>query len=491
MSMSDRSLKSRTVRGGTVTVLSQIVRFGITTGSTIVLARLLTPQDYGLVAMVTSVVGILRILADAGLSTATVQRSSVSHQLISTVFWINVSLGAVTALLVTAGAPLLARFYKEPRLLAIACWLASTFVIDAAGAQHQALLRRDMRFTALAVVDLCSLLAGLATGLLMAFHGFGFWSLVGMQVVSTLISTLASWLVQPWRPGLPRRNTGVRSMARFGAFLTGSNVLNYLFRNADNVLIGWRWGALPLGLYQKAYGLLMLPINQINAPISNVAVSALSRVQSDPPSQRRYFIRGYTIAVSITLPLILGATVFAPEVIQFLLGDKWLAAVPLFRLLAPAALVGALLNPFGWLFISTGRADRQMRAGAVWAGAILLAFAVGLRFGPAGVALGFSIMSLLLAVPICAYAVKGTAVSLRDVGGALTRPSLAALASGCIVVPLKSIMPVAWPAGVLAVGGSLVSLLVYSFVLMIVMGQWRHYRDIIGHVFSGRSHALA
>ncbi len=484
-------LKGRTIRGGAVTVLSQFLRFGITTLSTVVLARLLTPQDYGLVAMVTAVIGFMRVFTDAGLSTATVQRSAITRELISTVFWINTGLGGGMTLLALASAPLMVWLYGDPRILWITFALATTFLLDALVAQHQALLRRRMRFVALAVVDVLSLAAGLTVGISMAIKGFGYWALVWMQISSAVATALVIWMVEPWVPGLPSRGSGARSMVRFGAFLTGSNLLTYLFRNVDNILIGWRWGASPLGLYQKAYSLLMLPLNQVNAPISNVAISALSRVQNDGPSQRRYFIRGYTIATSITMPIVLASTIFSEDIIGFLLGEQWQPSVAIFRLLAPAALAGALLNPFGWLFVSTGRADRQMRAGVVWTASILIAFVLGLQFGPQGVAVGYSLMAVLLAIPICAYAIKGTAVTMGNVVEALRMPSIALLIAGMVGVLLKLKMPASVPVGIRAVGGCTMVLTVYSIVLLVVMRQWRHYRDIVSYLLPGKRPALA
>jgi O-antigen/teichoic acid export membrane protein len=475
-------LKGTIIRGGAITVTSQLARFLMTTVATVVLARLLSPQDYGLVAMVTAIIGILRIFADAGLSTATVQRESLSEELLSTIFWMNVAIGAGLTVLAIALAPALVHIYREPQLFWITLALASTFAIDAATAQHQALLRRRMRFIALAIIDILSSVVGLTLGIVLAIRGFGYWALVAMQIIMALSSALAVWFAEPWRPGAPQRRTGAKSMVRFGAYLTATNFLSYLFRNADNALIGWRWGASPLGLYQKAYGLLMLPINQINAPISNVAVSALSRVQSDPGRQRSYFVGGYSLAVSLFMPVIVSAWIFADHIILLLLGDKWIASIQIFRLLAPATLIGALLNPFGWLFISSGRADRQMKAGIVWSGLIVLSFVLGLRYGPEGVAICYSAMSALLALPICFYALAGTAVRFGDVVGAIKRPFLATLVSATLVLLIKQSLPSSLPSSILAVGGCLTVLTVYAFVLLVLLGQWSIYRDLVRHL---------
>lgn len=484
-----QDLRRRAIRGGAITIASQFAKLAITMISTVVLARLLTPNDFGLVAMVAAVTGVLALVQDSGLSMATVQKSHVTRELISSIFWINVALGSIVSLLCVVLAPVLAALYREQRLSAIGIAIASTFIIDAIGAQHMALLRRQLRMKAIAAVDILSTAVGVAVSIAMALVGFGYWALVGMRIATSFASTLGCWIAESWRPSRPakpRHGSGVGSMLRFGGFLSGFNLVNYVFRNIDNVLIGWRWGAGPLGMYQKAYGLLMLPINQVNSPISGVAIAALSRIQDDPPRQRRYFIGGYSITVAVVVPIVVGGAVFADAIIRFLLGDQWLEAVDIFRYLAPAALIGALLNPFGWLFISTGRVDRQFRAALVWTPVVTAAFAIGLPYGPEGVAIAYSVISALLAIPLCFYAVHGTTIKPRDIVVAIRLPMLAGLAAAGAALVLDASWPHTLPAAVRAIGGCAFVVLVYALTLLTVLGQWRHYRALLHDLWPNR-----
>jgi PST family polysaccharide transporter len=280
-------------------------------------------------------------------------------------------------------------------------------------------------------------------------------------------------------------------MARFGRLVTGANLLNYIFRNADNVLIGWRFGPESLGLYQKAYGLLLLPINQVNGPIGNVATVTLSRLQSDPERLRRYFIGGYTVIASLVLPIVTGATLFSSDIIRFVLGEKWTAATPIFQFLAPAALLGALQNPLGWLYISLGRADRQLRCAAVWCSLVVAAFVVGLKYGPEGVAIAYSGISIVLALPLCLYGLHGTPVRLRDLGQAMLRPVLAVVIAGSAMWLLKLTLPADRPAAIGAIGGCLGLVALYAFLLLVVFRQWSLYRDLVPHLFQRRKTAPA
>lgn len=455
----------------------------------LVLARLLSPYEYGLVGMVAPVLGFLRVFRDAGLYIATIQREKVTPELMSTVFWLNLVIGlAVTVLLIPLAWGLV-KFYNIPELRGITLALAIAFALDAVMSQHQALLRRAMRFKTQAIIDITGLLAGVATGIGMAIHGCGYWSLIGLQAATSTVGAIGVFLAEPWLPGWPQRGTGAGTMARFGRLVTGANLLNYIFRNADNVLIGWRFGPEPLGLYQKAYGLLMLPINQVNAPIGNVAIVTLSRLQTDPERLRRYFIGGYTVIASLALPIVTGATLFASDIIRFVLGEKWTAAIPIFQFLAPAALIGALLNPFGWLYISLGRADRQLRCAVVWCTLVVAAFFAGLRYGPEGVAIAYSGISVVLALPICLYGLHGTPIRLRDLGEVLLRPALAVVLAGGAMWALKLTLPAERPAAIGAIGGCLGLVALYAFLLLVVFRQWSLYRDLVPHIFQRRKTA--
>jgi len=229
-------LKGRSVRGGALTLVAQAVKFALQLGSTIVLARLLTPEDFGLVAMVTAVTGFVMMFKDAGLSVATVQREEITREQVSALFWINAGLSVVLMIVVAALAPLIALFYSEPRLVGITLAISGTFVFAGLTVQHQALLRRQMQFKKLAVLEVASMVFGVATAITMAFLGLGYWSLVGMLAATAGANAVLAWIACAWIPGAPARSDGVGSMLNFGAGVTGFSVVNYFARNADNLL---------------------------------------------------------------------------------------------------------------------------------------------------------------------------------------------------------------------------------------------------------------
>lgn len=424
-------LKGRSVRGGAVTMTAQGASFFLQMGSTVVLARLLTPQDFGLIAMVTAVTGFVAMFKDMGLSMATVQKAEINHAQISTLFWINVVLSLCVMVVIAALAPAIAWFYGEPRLTWITLVLAAAFIFGGFTIQHQALLRRQMRFGTLALIHIASLTVGIITAIVSAWYGAGYWSLVLMQITSAIVGVIGVWLASPWRPGLPVRRSGVREMLAFGGNLTGFNIINYFARNLDNVLIGWRWGSGSLGLYSKAYSLLMLPIRQINAPLSAVAVPALSRLQEEPSKFRSYYRKGLTLSVMFGMPIVVFLFVVADKAVLIVLGDQWIGAVPIFRVLALAAFVGTThAVGSGAVFVALGNVRRQFLASLVRSIFLAVSFFIGLRWGAIGVAAAYSIYSVLSRMPTVAVCFWGTGLKLADFLGAIWRPTLTSVAAG-------------------------------------------------------------
>lgn len=428
------------MRGGAVTLTSQGLNFGLQTGSTMVLARLLAPSDFGLIAMITAITGLVTMFKDAGLSMATVHCKEVTHDQVSTLFWINVGLSTVVMLVIAAAAPAIATFYSEPRLRWITLALAAPMLFSGFTVQHQALLRRQMRFKALAVVEIATMAVGIAIAISMALLGFGYWSLVGMSAASALANAVLVWQLCDWRPGLPRRASGVASMLRFGGGLTGFNFLNYFTRNADNVIVGFALGSGPLGIYSKAYGILMMPIRQINAPVSSVMLPALSRLQDDPPRYRRAYLQAISAIAMAGMPIVVCAFVLANEVVAILLGPGWEQAADVFRWLAPAAFLGTLNVAPGWLCVSLGRAGTQIRWALISVPITVVGFMIGVQFGIVGVAAAFSASWCASLYIFIAMACRGSTIRQRDIATAIGPQVLASLATAASGVPLVALL---------------------------------------------------
>lgn len=432
-----KDLKKKSVRGGAITMVAQAMKFMLQMCSTIVLARLLTPDDYGLIGMVTVVIKFVVLFKDLGLSTATIQRANINHKQVSTLFWINIAFGIFVALLVAGLSPLIAWFYKEPRLINITTALAFIFICRALSVQHEALLKRQMMFNILAKIDVLSMLSAVVIAIITATQGSGYWSIVYMLLMMSTVNTIGVWIACPWRPGLPRRNANVRSMLAFGSNLTGFKIANYLSLNLDNILIGRLWGTVALGLYAKAYQLVLLPMDQINAPLTTIALPALSRITEDQEKYQNYYYKAVLSVTSIGMPLVGYMFATADQLIPFVLGDKWSDAVPIFLFLAIPAFLGTLEPAMAWAYQSLGRADRQFRSGLVISILTAIAFVIGVRWGAIGVAAALGITRPLIIIPSLIYCYRNTPLSLQGLFLSIYRPALASISAALIIYLLN------------------------------------------------------
>jgi PST family polysaccharide transporter len=338
-------------------------------------------------------------------------------------------------------APVLAWFYGEPRLLLLTIVLSLGMVFSGMSAQHTAILRRKMRYRAIATIYFTAVILSSTVGIIMAKFGAGIWSLVAMALIGSVYGVIASWSVCRWIPSLPRRGAGTRELMAFGGNLTTCNFLNYLTRNMDNILIGKFVGPLALGFYNKAYEILMLPVRQINRPVTNVAVTTLSRLQDNPEQYRSYYRKGQLLTMVIGLPVVVFFFVKADPLVTVVLGQDWAGAIPLFRLLAPAALMGVFNGATGWVYISTGQMRRQLRMEIVVSTIQVTGFAIGLRWGAMGVAASFSIVSVLTFVPSLWYCYRTSVLNLSDFFDTLWRPLAASFIAGSGIYFVNEFFP--------------------------------------------------
>jgi O-antigen/teichoic acid export membrane protein len=425
-------LRRKTADGALIVVGAQLLNFVLRMAAMALLARLLLKSEFGLVGMVLAFTGFLSLFRDAGLSMATIQRETITNEQTSTLFWVNVGFGCLLFIACIVAAPILAAFFAEPRLFWITIGLGSAFLFNGAMVQHRALLQRDMRFGSLAVIDTVALMLSSGAGVAAALLGWGYWSLVISAVGFPALGAVGTWLTTRWVPALPQRASGVRSMLVYGGKVTLNSVVVYAAYNADKVLIGRLFGADALGVYGRAYQLINLPTENLNHTIGQVAFPALSRVQGDPQRLRNYFLKGYSLFLSIVVPITVGCALFANDIIRVFLGPNWTEAVLVFQLLAPTILVFALINPFAWLMLAAGQADRSLKIAFAILPTVVVGYLAGSRWGIEGVAAGFSLSMVLLVIPFVIWAKHGTAISHADVVKTLARPFVSILLAAAL-----------------------------------------------------------
>jgi len=393
-------LGRRSARGGAVALSAQVLKFVISTAATIVLARMLTPQDYGLIGMVVIITNFVGMFQYLGLSTATVKWAELSHPQVSTLFWINAGLSAAIMVVTVACGPLLAWFYKEPRLIGITAGYAVSILLTGLYIQHEAILMRQMRFAAVAIVEIGAITFGLGAAIVAAWYGAGYWALVVNMLAMTVAMLVGLWVACGWWPGLPVRGSGVRSMLSYGGDLTGFNFMTYFARNLDNALIGRFWGAYQLGVYSRAYQMLLTPMQQINSPLIAVAIPALSRLADSPDRYRAAYVKILEKIAMITMPGVAFMIATSDWLVLFLLGPQWRESGRIFMLLGVAAIIQPVSRTALWLFTTQGRSREIFKWGVLSAVIAVLSILGGLRWGAIGVAASYAVTDLCISTPL-------------------------------------------------------------------------------------------
>lgn len=399
-SSDNQDLRRHAVHGTVAVGAAQVVKFATQLLSVVILARLLAPADFGLFAMVMPLAAFVMMIQDIGLSQAVVTTPGLSHAQTSTIFWINAALSLLLALLFAVAAPLIAGFFGEPRLVAPALALAGSVLVSGLATQHFACLTKALRFGTIALIDIASTLLGFGAAVAIAWYVPSIWALVASVLVGMAVGLIGAWTTARWLPGRPAPFAEVRDLLRLGAGLSTFTLTNFVARNLDNVLIG-RWaGAVQLGLYDRAYKLLLFPLQQINNPIGRVMVPVLSRLVGEPHRYRHAYQRTIRLMLMVTLPGVAFMLMFAEPLIGTLMGPRWTPAAAIFTWLAIAALHQPMSATFGWLFVSQRRGGEFGRWGVFNMVTSVAAFAIGLPWGAIGVAAAYAISDVLVRMPV-------------------------------------------------------------------------------------------
>lgn len=394
------SLSSVAARGSAVVLAGQAVKVILLLIGAAVLGRVLGPEEFGLIAMVTVVTGVAELFRDFGLSSAAIQAKSLDRFQMSNLFWINSGLGVALALCAVAIAPLVAHLYGDPRIPGILVLVSIALVFSGVQTQFQVDLTRRLMFPAVVISEVASQTLGLTVAIVLALSGAGYWSIASQPVIYalSLLATRSIW--SRWRPGLPRRKGGsLKPLLRFGWNLGIAQLLNYTSLNAPTLIIGVRFGPADAGLYSRIYQLVGAQINQVLAPLTNAVFPVLSRIDVDD----RYnpAVRRLNTPVSYGMGFVLAlAAVNSTEIVQIVLGDGWSDGAPLLAVLS----IGLIFQSFTfvgyWVFLSKGISGALLRYNIATKSTVLTLTILGLFWGALGVASGY-VIGLVLAWPIC------------------------------------------------------------------------------------------
>jgi O-antigen/teichoic acid export membrane protein len=427
-----RELRRLAVRGGAATTSAAAVSLAVQIVSTVILARLLTPADFGLVAMVTTFYMLLTGVGANGCNEAIIQREKMEQFLASNLFWINFAVGLVLTIGFAAAGSLLARFYKTPQVAQIAVAMSPAILIAGISVVHVSLLKRAMRFATVSANEVVGRAVNTVVAILLTLWGWGYWALVWGIVAQSLSVAIGAWWLCRWIPSWPQRGVGTRAVVRFAATVYGRYNANYFTRNFDNLLVGWRFNAVALGYYKRAYDLFALSASQLTAPLNNVALAALSRVKHDPARFRRHLASSLGIIAFIGMALGADLTLVGTDLVRLVLGPKWSESGRIFELFGPGIGVMLLYSTVGWIHISIGKPGRFLRWTLVESAITALFFVLALPWGPPGIAVAWSVSFWILLIPAFWYAGRPIQFGAPELVAAVWKYGVASLTAGWV-----------------------------------------------------------
>jgi len=436
-----KGLRRAAVRSAGVSIAGSLAMFAVQIGSVVILARLLTPTDFGVVTMVTTFSFLLRSFGLNGFTELILQHEKLSDSLVSNLFWINLGIGTLLTLAFASSGRLVALFYHNSAVAEVTVGMSVTIFLGCLSYIHLALLQRAMQFTSNAIINLVGLFCYVMVSIVLALAGFHYWALVWGMVAQLAVTAVAAWYTCRWIPSRPSRDPETGSGLKFAMNVYSHYAFNYMTRNTDNLLVGWRFGAQELGFYKKAYDLFVLPETQLTAPLSAVVVTTLSRVSQDREQFQRYFLR--TLSVLALLGMGIGAdfALVGEDLFRFLLGPGWEQAGRIFALFGPGIGVMLLYYTHGWVHLSIGRPERWFRWGLLEFLFTVPLFIIGLHWGPSGVAFAWTASYFLLMFPGLWYAGEPVGLGIGPAFAVIWRFFAASVGAGLGTAQIFRSMP--------------------------------------------------
>lgn len=425
-------LRRHAVRGAAATISAAALGLGAQVISTVFLARLLTPADFGVVTMVTTFSLLLMGVGTNGFEETVIQRLEIDRFQASNLFWVISGIGFVLMIGFASAGSLLAHFYHNPLVTRVAIGISPAIFLTATSVIHTALLKRAMRFATVSANDIGARLAYSIVALLLAWRGWGYWALVIGIVASSLSTTAGAWWLCRWTPNFPRWKLGTGAMLKFAANVYGAYSGYYFARNFDNLLVGWRFNAVALGFYKKAYDLFALSATQLISPLHNVALAALSKLQDDPERFKRYLANSLGIIAFVGMAVGADLTLVGKELVRLVLGSKWSESGRIFEMFGPGIGIMLISSTACWIHLSIGKPERWLRWTIVESATTGLLFIAALPWGPAGIAVAWSVSYWILLIPAFWYAGQPIGFGISSLVAAVWRYVIAALVGALV-----------------------------------------------------------
>ena len=472
-------------------IVAQIARQVISFIISVILARLLMPKDFGLIGMIVIFTGFAALFNELGFSGALIQKERTEDRHYSSIFWLNIGCGFVLMLAMIAAAPWIAKFFDEPRLLPVARLVSLNFLLGAFNIVQKTLLRRSLNFRILAGIEIASTVISGTTAVFLAFMGYGPFALAWQILIFTFAGSIFFWTMSGWYPRIQFDWAAVCELFRFSINLLGSRVIAYWARRADNLIVGKFLGSEALGIYSRAYNLMLLPLSQVTYVVGRVMFPALSRIQSDKVRVKEVYLRSIRMISLLTFPVMLALPFVADSFVLALYGPKWAGIIPILQILCAVGLVQSILATSGWIYTSQGRTDWQLWWTAGTGMLTIIAFVLGVKWGMIGIAVAYTIRvygTLYFAIAIPGMLIN---MSFFEVVRALAGTFCCAAAMALLVWVVDELLPTNWgplvylavevPLGIAVYGGlvHLFRLRSYLELRGVVVEKWRLWNN--GH----------
>ena len=479
-------LRRLAARGVAATLLSGGMALGIQLVSAVVLARLLSPRDFGLVTIVTTFSLLFMNFGLNGITEAIIHREDVNHRQATNLFWINVAGSTLLAIGFAASGFLLARFFGDRRVAGVAAWMALTIFLTGLSVVHLALLKRTMRFSVVSANDMFARAFSVLVSICLGWAGWGYWALVVGAISLSASTCVGAWSLCIWMPGVPRRAAGTGSMVRYAISAYGRFFTGYFTNNLDNFLVGWRLGPMTLGFYKKAYDLFGISSNQLASGLTIVAVSALSRMKQNAEQYRSYLLGALGVMAFIGMGISAELTLVGKDLILVLLGPNWSESGRLFTIFAPG--IGFMLLYFtqGWIHLSLGNADRWFRWGMVDLTVTTAFLIAGLHWNAEGIAAAWVASYWVLALPALWYAGRPIQLEISSVLGVIWKYIAASSMAGGAAFLILGMKPSIanssgpiWAMARLAMG-SLLFLVLYVGLIAVLHRGFAPLHQVLG-----------
>lgn len=477
------TIEQKTIGGVKWSGISQFMRMGTQAITSVILARLLLPEDFGLLGMALVFTGLVAIFNDMGIGSALVHKQDLNQKNLSSIFWFNLLIGALAMLIIILAAPLIASFYGLNSLTSIISVMSISFLFTSLSMVQNSLLLKELRFKKLTILELISTISASLIGISLAFLGYGVWSLVWQNVSMTFIYAALVWITEHWTPQLNFNWKDIKTIIGFSANLSGFSFLNYFSRNADYLLIGKFLGATALGYYTLAYTMMLFPLSNISSVLSKVMFPALSQIQHDNSKFKLFYLKSTKYIAFVSFPMMLGLFAIADEFVLVVFGTKWVPVICLIKVLSIVGLMQSIGTTIGSIYLAKGRTDWMFRWGIFSSIVTVGAIAIGLRWGINGVAVCYAISVLLIIYP--SFAIPFRLIDLRFTDFVLNLKK--EIATSLIMFVIVMVIVTIQRYYLISSGIILVSVIligVMSYIVAVIIFNKSTYKELKKHIFS-------